>query len=216
MWRSPKGAMLASTVSLLDHLTPLAGVLRRSEPSPAEAILGQGHPLCRSEREVRSATTQLAGTITFVAALLAFARFHAVGLVVFACVVAVVVVVVRLATALFTRQARSMDAIADGLEDLRLPHVQRVRNSLLGEDRRRRIAAALASHQPRAPSAQAADGAREELSAVIELLRDGAPPSARGVALCQRLLSAYPSPFYASDAGALRRELGRIRFLLLR
>src|SRR4051812_21658912 len=165
MWRSATGTMLAHIVSLLDHLTPLAGVLRRSQPSPAEAVLGEGHPLCRSEREIRSATRQLTGTITFVAALIAFARFEAASVVAFACVVAVLVVVIRLATALFPRQARALDAIADGLEELRLPHVQRVRESLLDERRRHRIAAALASHQPRAPSAAAADGSREELSA---------------------------------------------------
>ena len=216
-----------STVSLLDHLTALPGGPRRAKPSPAEALLGEEHPLCRSERELRSASGQLAGTASFVAAETVFARFHSIGAFAFVGVLVTGVVAIRFGTALLTRESRTVEAIAQGLEGVPLAHVQRERRSLLGERRRRRIAASLESYLPRSTSARgviplpeppavAVDGARDELRAVVELLRAGAPSEARGVASCQRLLSAYPSPLYDCDVNALRCELGRIRFLLLR
>ena len=190
-------------------------------------MLGEEHPLCRSERELRSAADQLAGTAAFVAAEMAFARLHSIGTVTFLGVALTVAVSIRFTAALIRRQDRTVEAIAEGLETVPLAHLQRERRTLLGERRRRRLAASLEAYLPRASPergvvrppefpAVAVDGARDELRAVVELLRAGAPSEARGVAACQRLLSAYPSPFYERDVNALRCELGRIRFLLLR
>jgi hypothetical protein len=57
--------------------------------------------------------------------------------------------------------------------------------------------------------------ASADLIDIAGLLR-GSPSSARGVAAAHRLVTNGGSPLYGGDARALRSELRRIRFLLVR
>ena len=58
---------------------------------------------------------------------------------------------------------------------------------------------------------------QELVREIASLLRADAVPRARGVALCEWLLTdGVSSPLYRSDGDALARELGRIRFDLER
>lgn len=215
-------------MSLLENLIHLLPRRSARAISAAETALGVDHPLCQSERELASAALQLLGTAMFVVSVAAFARFHTVGGLMFVGVATLTVVSVRVTTAFIRRDLRTVEAIASGLEGVPSAHVRRVRARLLRRRERERIAASLASYvrhvpasrpsRPTAfvPPAIAADGAQDELRAVIALLRGDPPSAARGVAVGKKLLSDYPSALYGEDARALRAELGRIRFLLSR
>jgi hypothetical protein len=215
-------------MSLLDNLSQLVPGRPSRATSPLEAALGAEHPLCQSQRELGSAVLQLGETTVFVAAVAAFARFHAAGAVLFVGVASLAAVSVRVITAYIRRDLRAMEAIASGLEAVPSAHVRGVRARLLRPQERERIASALASYVTPARASRpaettgyvappcAADGAQDELRAVITLLRGDPPSEARGLALCSQLLSDYPSPLCGQDSTTLRAQLGRIRFLLSR
>jgi hypothetical protein len=188
-----------------------------------EDRLGFYHPLCQAERDVRAARRQLLGASTFLAALCALLARPVVGLVLGIGLVVLAVVLLRLVILDVVRRDRVVEAIAGGHESVPLHGVRRRRERLLDARSRGQLASSLEGQLVYATRLSLPEGAPrpvvtaagDEVEQVVRLLRGGMPRSARGVALCERLLADGPcSPLYGSDADALLRELGRIRYLL--
>jgi hypothetical protein len=188
-----------------------------------EASLGFYHPLCQAERDVRSARRQLLGTTAFLAALCALVERPVVGLIVGIGIVVLAVVLLRLVILDVVRRDRVVEAIAGGHESVPLHGVRRRRERLLDARSRCQLASSLEGQLiyaarlplPGSVPRPVVTAAGAEVEQVVRLLRGDMPRSARGVALCERLLADGPcSPLYGSDADALLRELGRIRYLL--
>jgi hypothetical protein len=58
--------------------------------------------------------------------------------------------------------------------------------------------------------------ATPELSSLVRALREHAGSDAEALRQCRELIGdGFASPLYGGDADALRREAGRLRFLLL-
>jgi hypothetical protein len=140
---------------------------------------------------------------------------------------AVVLLALGVAAALLRQRRRDdvLALIAAGREELPLVPVQRERRRLLDGRTRSRLAASLERlvQEARATSLRpvpllfdrrVVGAVAGELLGLARLLRCE-PSNARGVALVWWLISdGTGSPLYGSDLADLRRELGRIRFLL--
>jgi hypothetical protein len=211
----------------LHHLnhspTPTA---RRRGPRP-EALLGEDHPLCRTERDIRAVLHQIAATMLFIGACILVPRPDSARYLVGAGVLVGFVLAFRLLFTVEMLQWWSFVAILDGLEQLPMRPVTRLRRHLLEPRRRRRVAdnmervlaSARGAHVRGVPAmprrTEAVLATERELTEVIATLRGGSIASARAVALCERLLSDGALSLQSRpDADTLRRELGRIRFLL--
>jgi hypothetical protein len=217
-------------MSLLSHRPPPP----TPTPSPrrdlarAEAELGADHPLCKAERSLLSARRQLLGLVLFVLAFAVFAGSRDVQLVAEIGALAAAAVAARVLVALVVRNDRVLDAIADGLERVPLHGIRRRRARLLRLRSREGLARSLEErlawatgsrsevpYAARPMARSVVEAARVEIQNVVASLRGPSVAGARGVALCERLLQdAISSPLHGSDPEALRRELGRIRYLL--
>jgi hypothetical protein len=122
------------------------------------------------------------------------------------------------------KRGACLDLIAAGGETLPLAALQRERSRLASPRHQAHLARSLARLTRRESAADFVPTARPPTDARV--LSDAAPGlrdiqrlmesgevSVRAVALVERLISAPLSPLYGSEAGELKRELGRIRYL---
>ena len=191
-------------------------------PTAAARLLGADHPYVAAERDLRRATQSLVLTAAFVAASAAFAdpvprrALTAVGTFV------LLLLVLRFVLASDLRRQCALDLVLGGREALAIPAVARLRRSLLGPRRdltvdllARSLADAVtrAEHDPETPPLPIVD-VRDEVAEIIELLRT--TESARAVAMTACLLQGGEGwSLLTHDRQGLRRELGRIRYLLV-
>jgi hypothetical protein len=206
------------------------GLVPDANERAASFRLGPGHPLVRLLARRRSLAVQIAVTsIPVVLAVVGTARGVDSARIVLAVAVAVQLALLMSMPVLRRRtHDATRDLIAAGdVRALSIPVVADDRNELVSEPQRERLAASLeslvetaAAWRRRVPLRRLPLGvlcmrhALEDAREVVALLRaDDA--QARGVALTARLLWDGASPLYGEDADALRRELARIRYLLV-
>jgi hypothetical protein len=189
-------------------------------------LLGGEHPLARAEARTHTLIVQSAGVSTL-AAFIGLAWLlqpdgrYAVALV----AAAVVQAVLALALALATQAKRDavLRLVAEGRGDLPLATVARLRRRLVRPKGRERLARSLDALRRevalplrgRLPlySRGVVQSADRELERVARLLR--APVvSPDGVAMALLLLFSDSSALYGDDAERLRRDLGRLTFML--
>ena len=123
------------------------------------------------------------------------------------------------------KRREAFELILEGGEEIPVAAIEDARRRLLDSRRRRELAASFESLADDAESPaswpaasvfrrQVIASVTREMHDVGSLLRAG-PSQARGVALARTLLTDVTrSPLHRGDVGALRHELGRIRFLL--
>jgi hypothetical protein len=192
----------------------------------AHDLLGGEHPLARAEARAHTLVVQS----TAVCALAAFVGLawlvepdgrYAVAL------VAAAVVQAGLALALVLATQAKRDAVlrlvAEGRGDLPLAAVARLRRRLLRPTGRERLAGSLDALRREVArplrgalplySRGVVQSVDRELESVARLLRAPAV-SPDGVAMTLLLLFSESSALYGDDAEKLRRELGRLTFLL--
>ncbi len=186
-----------------------------------ERLLGPDHPFAEADRELRQALGGLALTALFVAVAAVAGYPGRSALIAFPGAVVLVALVLRVGILADLRRQRALDLVLAGAETLPIPAVARLRRSLLGarrelaSDRLRQLVEDARSRRrdpaaPPTPIEQVGDEATE----VAALLRG--THSARAVAMTIRLLDGGAG-WYAltRDGDGLRRELGRIRYLLV-
>ena len=195
---------------------------------PARDLLGSSHPLVRATRRFEIACLQLLSGLAFVAAIVLFVHGSArrselaAGIVV--CIGLSGLAMLRWSS----RRQSALDVIIAGYEDLPLDELEPVRQRLQDPRRRAQVASSLERclqsaerwHRT-APQFRPIANVRlllplrDDVREIQRLLCQGDLPRVRGVALCEWLLTdGATSPLYQSDADAVRRELGRIRFAL--
>jgi hypothetical protein len=194
----------------------------------AADLLGQTHPLTRAGRRFDTACLQLLSGLTILAAIVLFAHGPVRRLELVVCA-ATCVAIAAFATGFFcSRRRHALQLILAGDEDLPLDALVPLRRRLEDPRRRELLASSLERYlrsaerwHRTAPLMRPVGNARlllpveDEVRAIARLLRAGTVSHVRGVALCEQLLTdGTRSPLYGSDADALRRELGRIRFSL--
>ena len=194
----------------------------------AADLLGQTHPLTRASRRFDTACLQLLSSLAILAAIVLFAHGPARSAELVVAAAACVASGGFAAGSLCSRRRQALELILSGDEDLPLEALAPLRRRLEDPRRRELLASSLERylrsaerwHQT-APLMRPVGNARlllpveDEVRTIARLLRAGTVPHVRGVALCEQLLSdGTRSPLYGSDADALRRELGRIRFCL--
>lgn len=195
-------------------------------PTNAAAVLGAGHPLVDVVAKLRTCTEQL----------LAIAIVHllAVSLWAWRAGPAVALVAGAIASELafglrifLLRQSRRdlcLDLIVAGREALPVPAIAAERRRLSTPGYASQLArclrqlvsppsagAILLTARPPI-SARMVDELAPELRELDRRLRDE-QVSCRAIALVEQLISSPFSPLYGTDSDALRRELGRVRFL---
>jgi hypothetical protein len=189
-------------------------------PAAATRLLGADHPYVLAERELHRALRSLLLTAVFVATFAAFADAAPRRAVATIGTFVVLILALQVVLASDTRRQCALDLVLGGHEALAIPAVVRLRRSLLGRRRdftvdllTRTLDAALArldedpAHPP--PIVEA----RDEVAEIAALLRS--THSARAVAMAASLLQGGEGwTLLTHDTEALRRELGRIRFLL--
>jgi hypothetical protein len=194
----------------------------------ARELLGSSHPLTRAARRVETACAQLLCGLAILAGIVVFAHGAARDVEIAASAAACALLGIAAAGAWWGRRERALELIIAGDEGLPLSELEPLRRRLRDGRRRARLAASLerclraAEEWDRTlPRLRPVANVRlllEHESIVREiasLLRSEAVACARGVALCEWLLSdGVASPLYCDDGDALRRELGRIRFAL--
>jgi hypothetical protein len=195
--------------------------------SSARGVLGENHPLVWV-LECRTALVHQSVVVAVVLVVGSAAVIDEVGVAQSVCFAAAGSLCLYASVLLVVSQVirdRAVDVIADGHATLPLPCVRSARRRL--EDRGYRQALALCVDGLVREAGRARTGAwpgplfsvavvlsvREELIEIARLLR-GAQAPVRPVAMTQRLLRDGASPLYQQDAGPLRDELRRIRFLL--
>jgi hypothetical protein len=194
---------------------------RPASPSTvATSLLGADHPYVVAERDLYRGTRGLLLTAVFVATSAALAdpgprrALTSVGAFV------LLLLVLRVVLASDLRRQCALDLVLGGHETLAIPAVTRLRGSLLG--RRRDDAVDLLMRTLDAAVARAEDDptdpppiveARDDVAEIVALLRT--THSARAVAMTTCLLQGSAGwSVLTGDPEGLRRELGRIRFLL--
>ena len=193
--------------------------------STAAALLGEAHPLVGVLQWIES----IRGQLVVVAAT------HALGLglwwwqialgvaVAIGALMAEVVLGCRLFLLTQRRRDMCVDLIAQGREDLPLAAVERERRRLASPRYRARLARTieelarpLALHpvDARPPlDPRALEPARPQLQELAQTLPRH-DVSIRGVALLELLITSPMSPLYGAEPDRLKRELGRVRYLL--
>jgi hypothetical protein len=190
-------------------------------PTAAARLLGADHPYVVADGDARRATQTLVLTAAFVAASAAFAdpaprrALMTIGTFV------LLVLVLRVVLASDVRRQCALDLVLAGHEALPIPAVARLRRSLLGPrrdltvellDRSLADAVARAEHDPATPPLPIV-AVRDDVAEIVELLRS--TRSARAVAMTACLLQGGEGwSLLTRDQQGLRRELGRIRYLL--
>jgi hypothetical protein len=211
------------------HFPPRAAAAHSADArQSAAAVLGASHPLVRTIEALAAAGAQALGVAALlVAGVIAAASGAAWGMAV-AASAAVVLVFVAMAAALLLQQRRDdvIALIAGGDGDVPLPVVERERQRLLNQRMRTALGETLealideAVKPPAVPARPLFDPTvvarvAPELHELGELPRAD-PGDARAVALVWRLVcDGATSPLYRGNAGELRTELARIRFVLL-
>lgn len=192
-------------------------------------LLGPGHPLTRACIAFDAAITQMLVVAAVLGASLgpALARVPWARSVAVAAAAVLVGAGVRVALRAQTRRDRAIDVVIAGLERMPFSVVERQRRRLASRRTRHGLARTLESmieetlcrpwtlplssrpllHAPLIAAAQ------DDLREMAALLRS-ASVTARGVALCERIVTMGGSPLYGRDLAHLRTELGRARFLL--
>jgi hypothetical protein len=194
----------------------------------AREFLGRRHPLARVLTRIHIVAEQ-SGVVAALLSASVVAQVKgvpgALGFVVAAAVVQVALGC-DLALLVLRRHECVRGLIVEGHADLPLAAVQRERAALLDPAHREDLARWLDAirHEcehpvPRLPwtsplfRTEVVAGATAELADISRVLRaDGA--GARGIAMLETLLTDGGSALYGADAGALREELHRIRFIL--
>ncbi len=217
------------TLGPVRALARIARVAPQADEAEAATVLGESHELVRVLARRRALTVQILITSLPLA-------FAVVGLAVgtaSASVVLVAAAIVQLALLLAVPYLRGRtreiagELIAAGDDaSLGLRIVDSERRRLTSRKERERMARSLEhllrdakhwyrilpAHRP-PPGVRSLIYTEQEARDVVSLLRaDGA--QARGIALTSRLLWDGASPLYGDEAGRLREELHRIRFLL--
>jgi hypothetical protein len=189
-------------------------------------LLGSDHPLTRASRRFENARLQLFCGLTILAAIAVFAYGQARRAELTAGIATCVILGGLVMSSWMSRRERALEVILSGHEDLPLSELQPLRRRLLDARRRAQLAASLERCLVAArdwdrtlPNLRPLGNVRlfaahqELVREIASLLRADAVPRARGVALCEWLLTdGVSSPLYRSDGDALARELGRIRF----
>jgi len=199
----------------------------RHEVDACAELLGVQHPLVRSAVAVGVLTRQLATATALVMVALA-ADMSGVGIgraLVLGAGVTAAVFAAGLQVARTCRRARAGDVIRAGHDGLPLRSVSREcarlqrSQGILAKSIESALAEGLRASGQRPARCRrifdpvvirASAGDLRELAQMVRTL----PTSASALALTERLLTAGDSPLHGSDADALRREIGRIRFLL--
>jgi hypothetical protein len=200
----------------------------RTDVSVAEACLGPRDPLAGVLRWSDTVLEQLVSVTVVQAAGLVFLS----GGLKFGFSLAIAAVVVqlglgcRLAALLARRRELCLELIVAGREALPLACVDRQRRRLLDPSTSERLARSIdeilnsaRGPLPLRPAVQPLSYVRvirrvaPEFCDVASLLRSSAP-CVRGVAAVEWLLTSPASPLYGVDVEPLRRELGRVRYLL--
>jgi hypothetical protein len=192
----------------------------------AHELLGAGHPLARMEARIRMLVAQSTGVSTLAALIGLVWLVEPEGRYVFALGAAAVVQAVLALSLVLTAHAKReavLRLIAQGRGDLPLASVARLRPRLVRPKQRERLARSLDEMRREVArplrgqlplySRAAVHAVDRELAKVAHLLR-AHHVSPDGVAMAQLLLSAESSPLYGSDPEQLRRELGRLTFVL--
>ena len=216
----------SQSVSRRAHLQARGPSRRARRDATARDLLGGAHPLARAEARTHTLIVQSTGVSTLAAFVGLACLMDPHGLYAAALVAAAVVqAALALSLVLATQAKRDaiLQLIAEGRGDLPLATVARLRRRLLRPKRRERLARSVDAL--RREVARPLRGALplysrgvvrsvdRELGRVACLLR--APHvSADGVAMAVLFLSADSSPLYGDDAERLRREIGRLTFLL--
>jgi hypothetical protein len=217
---------------LFPQVTPqpdrIAGSQGGGDRLTAEALLGWRHPLADVLRRTEVVFEQLVSATAAQAAGLVFFS----GEVGFGLLLAIAALGVQLALGyrlLALRGARRelcVQLIVEGRAALPLRCVERERRRLLDPRTRKQLADSVDGIVDVAgPSFARSAVARplfdvrvvrplvQEFREVAALLR-GDEPGIRGVAAVERLLSSAATPLYGLHVEPLRRELGRVRYLL--
>jgi hypothetical protein len=194
----------------------------------AAALLGERHPLVGTLGRLETTGGQL----------VVVAAAHAAGLalwwlqippgmaVAIAAIGSEVVLGCRLLLLLQRRREECLALIAEGGDNLPLQVVARERRRLASPRYRMRLARAVEELARPRPFGARSVSARPPLDARVvgplrpqlrelaqQLERDDV--SARGMALLELLISSPLSPLYGAEPDRLRREVGRVRYLLL-
>jgi len=194
----------------------------------AGELLGRTHPLTCASRRFESAYLQLLSGLTVLAAIVLFAHGPARRMELGVAGATSLVLGGLVVSSWSSRRRRALDLIIAGDEDLPLDELEPVRRRLCDPRGRARLAESLERclrtaerWYEIAPPMRPVGNMRlllphaDDVRDIARLLRAHTVPRARGVALCERLLTdGVTSPLFRDDADALRRELGRIRYAL--
>jgi hypothetical protein len=194
----------------------------------AADLLGQTHPLTRASRRFDTACLQLLSGLTILVAIVLFAHGPGRRLEVVVGAATCVAISGLAAGAFCSRRRHARELILAGYEDLPLDALVPIRRRLDDPRRREQLAASLERylrsarrwHQTAPPMRPIGNAPmllpfEDDVRTIALLLRADTVSHVRGVALCACLLTdGTRSPLYGTDADALRRELGRIRFSL--
>jgi hypothetical protein len=204
--------------------SPVGGVASRASArvGDAEAVLGLGHPLVCAMERVRVVIAQMlvTGALSAGAVVTAAHESSAAPLALAAGVVELGLAC-RLAVCLDRKREEARNLIADGRDELPLAVVQKERRRLADPRHRAHLARWTdgltlgGDGWPAHPigSVGTFRAVTPELREVAALLRSGTG-GIRGVALMEKLLTRGCSSLYGNEAGALRGELGRVRYYL--
>jgi hypothetical protein len=206
-----------------------AGPARTSrEPQTSTSGTLGDDPLARVQERITTRRHQIAAVLVLLAVAggaAATGRSWAPA-VVAGCVGAEIALAASLLILASDRHARSIELIADGRGDLRLPDLQHECRRLLAPAHRAELARSLHQLADEAPIrlARAHPGRplyhpimlaalRAELHTAAHRLEED-PIGIVGIALTELLLTAHDSPLYGSDTTRGREELARISFAL--
>ena len=200
--------------------------MRTMHDATVDDLLGADHPLAQANALLHALIVQSGAVSTF-AALSGVAWLadpdgpHPFLLA--ASALAQVLLAIALVLTVEAKRDAILSLIAGGRGDLPLEAIARGRRRLLRAEQRQRLARSL--DELRCEAARPLSTPRSlcsprvvrsvdvELAQIAHLLRSQ-PGTAQGAALAQLLLSAPSSPLYGDDAEQLRRDLGRLTFVL--
>lgn len=195
----------------------------------AAAVLGEGHPLVAVLGRIEMLGDQLVVVAAAHAAGLALWSLEGppgMAAVVFGAVAFEVILGCRLFLLEQSRRQECVTLIAAGREDLPLDAVARERGRLASPRSKARLARTIEELARPQPFGAHPLSARPPLDArvvgpVRPLLHELAPrllrgdASIRGVALLELLISSPMSALYGAEPERLKREVGRVRYLLM-
>ena len=198
----------------------------RHDRASAEAQLGPAHPLVALLAGLQTSAEQTAAVavVTLIGAGVLLGVHRSPLALLIGAGATAIVPIIRCVALHVTLRTICLDLLANGCRGVRLRVLECECRRLADPRHRARLARSLtrlvkAAQRPSTPlapeifSVGVVRSVAPELRAIGERLKTAAPPL-QAVALTEQLVCNGASPLYGRDVEPLRRELGRVRFLL--